>query len=241
MAAVGVSLALPAGRAAGASPHAVVTWACEPTDATTAEVKAALLAACGATEGKKTVCAVLSGTPFACNDSSVTGPVTEPCSEQAIDLTATGGTGSVLGWSVEGEVTISGSVKFTKTVKTCELTPKVPPPTGAAGTFVKEQGTASASASFSVTGTGKVTFLGGTIFSTTETSSCNRTMGPIDIYASDSAAGCEAPTPTTTCERDPAACVTDPDREHDPVTTPSTPITPSTPSTPPPEEPGHGP
>lgn len=169
-------------------------WACGGGGVASSSITDELLSDCAASaqpdEGKS-VCEVLSGTPFACNDSQVDGPSKTSCRFNRVTLTATGQTGAYLGWQVSGSVTITGTIHAYKKTETCTLTPLSPTPTGDAGTYVAEAGTAWVVARFTAGGTGKIKFLGATVFGVSFKKTCEDSMSE-KIFSEGSTAACEA-------------------------------------------------
>lgn len=164
-------------------------WACDENADNTATVKERLLDSCSVEEGKATVCDTVSGTPEACNTLTPEAEKENLCDAAAVTLSLSAETGTA-GFTVSGTLQVAAVSKFTMTSQACTVTPKVPTPDGGAGTYVAEAGTAKAEASFVAQGTGKVTFLGGTIFSTTQTKSCDNTLS-LDAKVVESVVACE--------------------------------------------------
>lgn len=185
-------------RAADASDAlTMLDWACDPDADNGAAVKAALLAACELTEGAATACATVSGTPTACQTLTAGDPASESCGGHALRLTITGDSGSTLGWTVSGTLTVQGVITFKLTSTTCAATSISPPPEGAGGTYVDRAGVATATASFTASGTGSISFLGGTIFSASHEESCTQTL-TADGHTNASANACHRRKCTTT-------------------------------------------
>lgn len=197
--AVAAALALVATvRAADASDlFTMLDWACDPDAANAAAVTADLLAACELTAGAATACATLSGTPTACQRLTAGAPQAEDCGSNALVVTITGDSGSTLGWTVSGTLTVKAVFTFTMTSTTCAATSISPPPDGGAGTYVGRAGVATATASFTASGTGSISFLGGTIFSASHQEACTRTL-TANGHTSASANACHRRKCTTT-------------------------------------------
>jgi hypothetical protein len=197
-----------AGRAFATDWFTLIDWACDPKNrnGTAGTIKADALSECDLTENGPNVpsiCGTVAGTPTACNTLS---PVEAGfmCHEADARISIVVGSGSALGWSVEGEVVARAYFRAKFDGGECETTPIEPTPTGAAGTFIKSKGVINVLAQFRAEGTGSVKFLGGTIFSTTKKAACDNTM-QIWAHTTDVTNTCTKPT----CRRRPAADMVD--------------------------------
>lgn len=175
---------------------ALLDWACEPNQDKSRKVKQMVLSACSASEGTKAACDVAAGTPFACFTSSVVARDKTACDTATLTFQIETSTSETLGWKVVGTLTVSASYSLLwDTAQDCELAAKSPVPTAQGGTYVSRAGTAKAVATFVASGTGKVKFLGGTVFSEAVNKRCTRQLS-VQAYDNASAGGCQGPSPT---------------------------------------------
>ncbi|HEX7835809.1 MAG TPA: hypothetical protein VF469_00015 [Kofleriaceae bacterium] len=177
----------------------LLDWACDPNATNQAAVKTMVLTACDATEGAKAACAVVAGTPFACFNNQAVARNNTSCDSAAMVFQITTTTAQTFGWKVAGVLDVDAQYAlFWKTAQECSLTPKTPVPTSRGGDYIFKAGEAHAIAIMNASGTGKITFLGGTVFSETVTKQCSRDL-PVTAYKQATASECSGiPTPTPT-------------------------------------------
>ncbi|MBE7449372.1 MAG: hypothetical protein HS111_10855 [Kofleriaceae bacterium] len=185
-----------AGDARGADYLTLLDWACDPRPANTAAVKAMALSACEATEGARAACAVVSGTPFGCFTHEAVARDNRSCDKGAVRFTISGATGATLGWKVEGTLTVSAEYAlYWSTAQECALTARTPVPSSAGGAYIFKAGSVKAVAIMTASGEGRVTFLGGTVFSERINKQCVRDL-TITAYRQATASGCQGPPAT---------------------------------------------
>jgi hypothetical protein len=175
----------------------LLDWACDPNATNAAAVKAMILSACDATEGAKTACDVVAGTPFACFTNKAVARDNKSCDKAKLTFEISATTAQTFGWKVEGTLNVSADYAlYWKTAQECELTAKVPVPTSQGGDYIFKAGSAKAAVIMIASGEGKITFLGGTVFSENVTKQCARDMA-VTAYKKTTASGCSGtPTPT---------------------------------------------
>jgi hypothetical protein len=200
-----------------------------------------VLSACDAAEGAKTACDVVAGTPFACFDKQAVARDNRSCDKAKLTFEISATTAQTLGWKIEGKLNVDAQYAlFWKTAQECSLTAKVPVPTDKGGDYIFKAGEAKAIAIMIASGEGKITFLGGTVFSEDVTKKCLGEMA-VTAYKKTTAAGCTGPspspspttTPTGTPSPTPTASATPPMPTPTASATPPMP-TPTVSATPPP-------
>jgi hypothetical protein len=215
----------------------LLDWACDPDPASTAAVKAMVLSACDATEGAKTACDVVAGTPFACFTQRAVARDNRSCDKAKLTFEITATTAQTFGWKIEGTLSVEAEYAlFWKTAQECELTAKTPVPTAQGGDYIFKAGEAKAVAIMIASGQGKITFLGGTVFSEDVTKKCARDLS-VTAFKKATASACSgtpSPTPTSTPPAtpppSPTATATPPPSTPSPAPTATATPPPSTPS-----------
>ena len=219
----------------------LLDWACDANDTNKRAVKAMVLSACDATEGAKTACDVVAGTPFACFDKQAVARDNRSCDKAKLTFEISATTAQTLGWKIEGTLNVDAQYAlFWKTAQECSLTAKTPVPTEKGGDYIFKAGEAKAIAIMIASGEGKITFLGGTVFSEDVTKKCLGEMA-VTAYKKTTASGCTgtptpsptpATTPTGTPSPTPTASATPP--PPTPTVSATPPPTPTASATPPP-------
>jgi hypothetical protein len=180
----------------------LLDWACDPNATNKAAVKAMVLAKCGATEGAKTACDVVSGTPFACFASKPVARNSRSCDKAKLTFEISATTSQTLGWKIEGTLRVDAEYAlYWNTAQECQLTATTPVPTAQGGDYIFRAGEAKAIAIMIASGEGKVTFLGGTVFSEAVTKKCAQEMS-VTAYKTATASSCSgtpppSPSPTS--------------------------------------------
>jgi hypothetical protein len=177
----------------------LLDWACDPNATNQAAVKKMVLTACDATEGAKTACDVVAGTPFACFTNQAVARNNKSCDTAKLTFQISATTAQTFGWKIEGTLSVDAQYAlFWNTAQECSLTAKTPVPTAQGGDYIFKAGQAKAVAIMIASGTGRITFLGGTVFSESLTKQCAKDMA-VTAYKTATASACTGtPTPTPT-------------------------------------------